>query len=62
MSGDLSNKEENSGEKKDQSIDIVNVGNLDSDDEPIGKRLALGIAKRLRNRKGKAVESSSTLS
>ncbi|XP_050878659.1 uncharacterized protein LOC127082464 [Lathyrus oleraceus] len=55
MSGDLSNKEENSREKKDQSIDTVNVGNLDYDDEPIGKKLALGIAKRLRNRKGKAV-------
>ncbi|XP_050897106.1 uncharacterized protein LOC127103912 [Lathyrus oleraceus] len=51
MSGDLSDKEENSIEKKDQSTDIVNVDDLDSDDEPIGKRLDLGIAKRLNNRK-----------
>ncbi|KAI5385336.1 hypothetical protein KIW84_072075 [Lathyrus oleraceus] len=47
MSGDLSDKEENSGENKDQSIDIVNMNDLKSDDEPIVKILALGIAKRL---------------
>lgn len=59
MLGDLSNKEENSGDKKDQYTNIVNVDDLDSNDEPIGKRLAPGIAKRLKNRKGKAFESSS---
>ncbi|KAI5431209.1 hypothetical protein KIW84_035392 [Lathyrus oleraceus] len=59
MYDDLSDKEENSSEKKDRSTDIVNVDNLDSDDEPIGKRLAPEIMKRLKSRKGKAVESSS---
>lgn len=38
----------------------MNIYDLDSDDEPIGKILAPGIAKRLKNRKGKAVESSNT--
>ncbi|XP_050896478.1 uncharacterized protein LOC127103258 [Lathyrus oleraceus] len=56
---DISDKEENSGVKKDQSTDIVNVDYLDSDDEPIGKRLAPGIVKRLKSRKGKVVESTS---
>ncbi|XP_050919429.1 uncharacterized protein LOC127136972 [Lathyrus oleraceus] len=60
MSSDLDEKEENSIEKKDQYIDIVNIDDLDSDDETIGKRLAPGIAKRLKNIKGKAIESSST--
>lgn len=32
---------------------------MNSDDEPIGKILAPGIAKRLKNKKGKYVESSS---
>ncbi|KAI5408008.1 hypothetical protein KIW84_054024 [Lathyrus oleraceus] len=57
--GDLSDKEENSVEKKDQSTDIENIDDLDSDDEPIGKILSPGISKRLKRRKGKAVESSS---
>ncbi|XP_050915846.1 uncharacterized protein LOC127130940 [Lathyrus oleraceus] len=42
----------------DQPIDIVNIEDLDSDDVPIGKRLAYGIAKRLKNRKGQVVGSS----
>ncbi|XP_050919117.1 uncharacterized protein LOC127136624 [Lathyrus oleraceus] len=41
----LADKEENSIEKKDQSPDIVNINDLDSDDEPIGKRLAPRISK-----------------
>lgn len=60
MSGYLDEKEENSIEKKDQSIDIVNIDDLKLNDEPISKILALEIAKRLKNRKGKAIESSST--
>lgn len=60
MSGHLADKEENSVEKKDQSTNIVNLNDLDSDDEPIGKRLAPGITKRLKKRKGNAIESSST--
>lgn len=56
---DLSNKEENFGVKNDQSIDIVMVYDLDSDDEPIGKRLVPRMAKRLKSRKGKVVESTS---
>ncbi|XP_050889833.1 uncharacterized protein LOC127095145 [Lathyrus oleraceus] len=60
MSSFLANKEENSVEKKDQYINIVNIDDLDSDDEPIGKILAPGIAKRLKNRKGKGIESSNT--
>lgn len=55
----MSDKEENSGVKKDQSTNIVNVDDLDYDDEFIGKRLALGIDKRLKSRKGKTVESTS---
>ncbi|XP_050916171.1 uncharacterized protein LOC127131285 [Lathyrus oleraceus] len=62
MSGDLADKEENYVERKDQSTNIMNIDDLDSDDEPIGKRLAPGIAKMLKNKKGKAVESSSTSS
>lgn len=53
MYDELSDKEENFREKNDQSTDIVNVDDLNSDDEPIGKTLASGIAKRLKNRKGK---------
>lgn len=58
MSGDLVDKEENSIEKKDQSTYIINIDDMNSDDEPIGKRLTPGITKRLKNRKCKAVESS----
>ena len=36
---------------KDKNKEIVNIDECDSDDEPIRKRLALGIAKILRNRK-----------
>ncbi|XP_050896386.1 uncharacterized protein LOC127103151 [Lathyrus oleraceus] len=56
---DISDKEENVGVKKDQSTYIVNVEDLDSDDESIGKRLAIGVAKRLKSRKGKVVKSIS---
>lgn len=45
MSIDMSDKEENYGVKKDQSTYIVNVDDLDSDDEPLGKRLASWIDK-----------------
>lgn len=45
-------------EKNDQPTDIVNIEELDSDDVPIRKRLAPGIAKRLKNIKGQAVGSS----
>ncbi|XP_050889927.1 uncharacterized protein LOC127095256 [Lathyrus oleraceus] len=37
MSVDMSDKEENFGVKKDQSTNIVNVDDLDSNDDPIGK-------------------------
>lgn len=47
------------GVKRDKSINIVNVDDLDSDDEPIGKILAQIIAKRLRNTIGKDVASAS---
>ncbi|XP_050876671.1 uncharacterized protein LOC127080394 [Lathyrus oleraceus] len=56
---DISDKEENVGVKKDQSTNIVNVEDLDCDDEPIGKIFSLWIAKRLKSRKGKVVESTS---
>ncbi|XP_050909125.1 uncharacterized protein LOC127122893 [Lathyrus oleraceus] len=58
MSGDLADKEENSIEIKDQSTNIVNIDDLDFDNVLIRQRLALGIAKRLKNRKGKSVEPS----
>lgn len=56
---DKEDKEESIGVKKYWSTDIVNVDNLDSDDEPIGNNLAPSIDKRLNNRKGKVVVSSS---
>lgn len=37
MFGDSYDKEENSGEKNDQSTNVMNLYDLDSDDEPIGK-------------------------
>ncbi|KAI5403948.1 hypothetical protein KIW84_051189 [Lathyrus oleraceus] len=40
MIGDLDDKDENSVEIKDQPTDIVNIEDLDSDDFPIGQRLA----------------------
>ncbi|KAI5415542.1 hypothetical protein KIW84_040822 [Lathyrus oleraceus] len=46
MYGDLSDKEENFSQKKDQSTYIVNVDDLDFDDEPISKRLDPGIDKK----------------
>lgn len=46
------------GVKKDKSNNIVNVDYLDSDDEPIGKKLAPSIAKRLRNRTWMGVASA----
>jgi hypothetical protein len=45
-------------EKKDVSAGVVNVDDMDSDDEPIRKTLASGIAKRLKNWKGKVVMSA----
>ncbi|XP_050889928.1 uncharacterized protein LOC127095257 [Lathyrus oleraceus] len=38
-SDSMSDKEENYGVKKDQSTNIINVDGMDSNDEPIGKRL-----------------------
>lgn len=46
-------KEENTGVNIAQFIDVVNMEELDSDDELIGKRLAPGILKFLKNMKGK---------
>ncbi|XP_050920391.1 uncharacterized protein LOC127138028 [Lathyrus oleraceus] len=57
ITNELGNKDKNI---VDQSTNIVNIEGLDSDDIPIGQRLALGIAKRLRNRKGQVVGSSRT--
>ncbi|XP_050920169.1 uncharacterized protein LOC127137791 [Lathyrus oleraceus] len=60
MTGDLGDKDKNPIEKNDQPTDIVNIEELGSDDVPIGQRLDPGIAKRLKNKKGQAIESSST--
>lgn len=60
MSDDLGDKDKNPVEKNDQPTNIVNVEELDSGDVPIGQRLTPGIAKRLKNKKGQVVESSST--
>ncbi|XP_050918943.1 uncharacterized protein LOC127136430 [Lathyrus oleraceus] len=60
MTNELDDKDKNLVEKNDQSTDIVNVDELDSYDVPIGKRLALGIAKRLTNRKCQVFGSCST--
>ena len=60
MTNDLGDQDKNLVEKNDQPTDIVNVEELDSDDVPIGQRLAPGIAKRLKKIKGQVVESSST--
>ncbi|XP_050897938.1 uncharacterized protein LOC127104835 [Lathyrus oleraceus] len=49
----MSEEEEITSVKKNKSTKIVNIDDLDSDDEPIGKRLAPSIAKRLRNITGK---------
>lgn len=46
----LSEEKDITGVKKDKSINIINVDDLDSDDESIGKSLAPSINKRLRNR------------
>ncbi|KAI5443343.1 hypothetical protein KIW84_012126 [Lathyrus oleraceus] len=60
MTDDLGDKDKNHVEKNDQPTDILNIEELDSDDVPIEQRLALDIAKRLKNRKGQVVESSNT--
>ena len=60
MTSDPADKDENFVEKKDQPTDIVNIEDLNSDDVPIGQRLAPRIAKRLKNKKGQDIESSST--
>ncbi|XP_050890997.1 uncharacterized protein LOC127096476 [Lathyrus oleraceus] len=57
MTNELGKKDKN---HVDQPTDIVNIEELDSDDVYIGKRLALGISKRLKNRKGQVVGSSNT--
>ncbi|XP_050876887.1 uncharacterized protein LOC127080617 [Lathyrus oleraceus] len=58
--GGLDEKEGNSIDKNDQSTNIVNIEDLDSNHVPIGQRLAPRIAKMLKNKKGQAIESSST--
>lgn len=60
MNNDLGDIDEKFVEKKDQSTDIVNIEDLDYDDLPIDQRLAPRIAKRLKNRKGQAIETSNT--
>ncbi|KAI5408155.1 hypothetical protein KIW84_054117 [Lathyrus oleraceus] len=60
MTNEQGDKDKNPIEKNDQPTDLVNVEELDSDDVPIGKRLAPGIPKRLKKRKGQVVGSSST--
>ncbi|XP_050896344.1 uncharacterized protein LOC127103099 [Lathyrus oleraceus] len=61
MSDDIINKLGNKDKNHvDQPTDIVNIEELDSDDIPIGKRLAPGISKRLNSWKGQVVGSSST--
>lgn len=55
----FASKSEPKNVKKDKSINIVNFDGLDSDDQPIGKRLAPSIAKRLRKRTRKGVASAS---
>ncbi|XP_050897684.1 uncharacterized protein LOC127104541 [Lathyrus oleraceus] len=59
MIGDLNDKDKIPIEKNDQPTNIVNIVELDSDDVPIGRRLAPGISKRLKNKKGQVIESSS---
>ncbi|KAI5386666.1 hypothetical protein KIW84_072988 [Lathyrus oleraceus] len=54
---ELGNKDNN---PVDQPTDIGNNEELDSDDGPIGQRLAPSISKRLKNRKGQVVGSSNT--
>jgi hypothetical protein len=44
---------------KDQYADILNAEDLDSNDEPIGRRLNPSIAKRLKKRKEKAIVTES---
>lgn len=56
---DKEDKKESVGVKKYQSTYIVNIDDLYSDDEYIGKKLAPGIDKRLKKRKGKVVVSAS---
>jgi len=52
--------EEDGGVNKYQAVDeIVNLDHLNSNDEPIGRRLTSGIAKRLKKRKGKAISNES---
>lgn len=60
ITSDLADKDEKSIEEKVQSTNIVNIEYLDSNDVPIGKRLALVIPKRLKKRKGQVFESSNT--
>ncbi|KAI5418856.1 hypothetical protein KIW84_043182 [Lathyrus oleraceus] len=60
MSVDISDKENNAGVNKDQSTDIVNVEDLYSDDEPIGKILASGIDKSSISKDGIIVELNDT--
>jgi len=44
---------ESADDDKDQNVDTLNVEDLESDDEPIGKRLTSNIINRLKKRKGK---------
>lgn len=52
MTGNLDDKDKSHVEKNDQPTNIINIEELDSVDIPISRRLAPGIAKRLKNKKG----------
>jgi len=56
FSNEEGNDKESSGADKNQGGSIENVEDMDYDDEPIGRRLAQGIAKILKKRKWKATE------
>ncbi|XP_050889871.1 uncharacterized protein LOC127095188 [Lathyrus oleraceus] len=57
---DVSGEEENPSRRKEKSTIIVNVDELDSNEEPIAKNLPPGIAKRMKNRRGKVLMNEGT--
>lgn len=60
VEGEKTHKEENTIMNKYHNTDVY-FYDLDTDDEPVVRKLTLGIAKRLKSREGKVVESSSNL-
>ena len=56
----MSGEEENPGIRKEKSIVIVNVIKLGSNEELVTKNLAPGIAKRLKNKRGKVMMNEGT--